>query len=57
MSVSSEKTNEISLMNVFSYLFRRIRRQITTMELKRAARKPWRQLKTKADDLQVVVLD
>lgn len=36
---------------------RRVRRQITTTELKRAARKPWRQLKTKVDDLQVVVLD
>lgn len=36
---------------------KRIRRQVTLAELRRAARKPWRQLKTKMDDLQVVVLD
>ncbi|KAJ8941730.1 hypothetical protein NQ318_023326 [Aromia moschata] len=36
---------------------KKIRRQVTLAELRRAARKPWRQLKTKLDDLQVVVLD
>lgn len=38
-------------------VYRKIRRQITLAELRRAARKPWRQLKTKMEDLQVVVLD
>ncbi|XP_030763466.1 metastasis-associated protein MTA3 [Sitophilus oryzae] len=36
---------------------KKMRRQITLPELRRAARKPWRPLKTKADDPQVVVLD
>ncbi|KAL1501142.1 hypothetical protein ABEB36_006526 [Hypothenemus hampei] len=37
---------------------KKIRRQISSVELRRAARKPWRFLKTKLDDLtQVVVLD
>ncbi|XP_019870443.2 metastasis-associated protein MTA3 isoform X1 [Aethina tumida] len=36
---------------------KKARRQVTLAELRRAARKPWRQLKTKLDDLQVVVLD
>ncbi|XP_025834946.1 metastasis-associated protein MTA3 isoform X2 [Agrilus planipennis] len=36
---------------------KKIRRQITSTELRRAARKPWRPLKTKIDDLHVVVLD
>ncbi|KAJ8934107.1 hypothetical protein NQ314_013565 [Rhamnusium bicolor] len=36
---------------------KKIRRQVALPELRRAARKPWRQLKTKLDDLQVVVLD
>ncbi|XP_022920075.1 metastasis-associated protein MTA3 isoform X2 [Onthophagus taurus] len=33
------------------------RRQISLVELRRAARKPWRSLKTKGDEVQVVVLD
>lgn len=36
---------------------KKMRRQVTLAELRRAARKPWRQLKTKSDDLQVVILD
>ncbi|CAG9859444.1 unnamed protein product [Phyllotreta striolata] len=36
---------------------KKIRRQVSLSELRRGARKPWRQLKTKMDDLQVVVLD
>lgn len=36
---------------------KKVRRQVTSSDLRRAARKPWRVLKTKADDLQVVVLD
>ncbi|CAH0552229.1 unnamed protein product [Brassicogethes aeneus] len=37
---------------------KKVRRQVTLVELRRAARKPWRQLKTKMDDTtQVVVLD
>ncbi|XP_045483223.1 metastasis-associated protein MTA3 [Harmonia axyridis] len=36
---------------------KRMRRQVTLTDLRRAARKPWRQLKVKMDDLQVVVLD
>ncbi|CAH2002870.1 unnamed protein product [Acanthoscelides obtectus] len=36
---------------------KKIRKQVTLAELRRAARKPWRQLKTKMDELQVVVLD
>ncbi|XP_050498334.1 metastasis-associated protein MTA3 isoform X1 [Diabrotica virgifera virgifera] len=36
---------------------KKIRRQVTLAELRRGARKPWRQLRTKLDDLQVVVLD
>ncbi|CAH1116636.1 unnamed protein product [Phaedon cochleariae] len=36
---------------------KKLRRQVTLAELRRGARKPWRQLKTKMDDLHVVVLD
>ncbi|CAG9764004.1 unnamed protein product [Ceutorhynchus assimilis] len=36
---------------------KKMRRQISSGELRRAARKPWRVFKTKMDDLQVVVLD
>nr|XP_023017948.1 metastasis-associated protein MTA3 [Leptinotarsa decemlineata] len=36
---------------------KKVRRQVTLAELRRGARKPWRQLRTKSDDLHVVVLD
>ncbi|XP_066148472.1 metastasis-associated protein MTA3 isoform X1 [Euwallacea fornicatus] len=36
---------------------KKLRRQIPSADLRRAARKPWRTLKTKLDPLQVVVLD
>lgn len=36
---------------------KKMRRQISLAELRRAARKPWRYLKTKLDELHVVVLD
>ncbi|XP_056648373.1 metastasis-associated protein MTA3 isoform X2 [Diorhabda sublineata] len=36
---------------------KKIRRQIALAELRRGARKPWRQLRTKMNDPQVVVLD
>ncbi|CAH1363673.1 hypothetical protein MTP99_000012 [Tenebrio molitor] len=36
---------------------KRARKNVTLAELRRAARKPWRQLKTKFDDHAVVVLD
>lgn len=43
---------------VFNLLnFRKMRRQLTGMELRRAARKPWRKLNVKGVDDMVVVLD
>lgn len=36
---------------------KRLRKQVSLAELRRTARKPWRPLKTKSDDVQLVVLD
>lgn len=46
----------ICFLSSFMLNFRKRRKQISSAELRRAARKPWRQLKTK-DEPQVVVLD
>lgn len=39
------------------YIFRKLRRQLSGIELRRAARKPWRKLTAKGLDEMVVVLD